>query len=379
MHSKLKFLYVTVLIYTLGISSGLYADENSQGNNDKNSNWQFSGFLSLVGGQVTQASNNTFNYNQLLQHCPCYIADWTNAGVYNSDWSFNPESRVGGQLTYHLTDPLSFTTQAVVRTADSDVELAWAYVDYHLTDHWSFQLGRKRIPIYFYSDFQDIGVAYPWISVPVALYGWEVTNFNGATLRYNNNINNIDLTASVFAGAEKVNDSQYNRLSYGYPGNEMHSSAEWDNLLGGDLEINKGFWTSRLMYLQADTKSTYRDGTILQQSSLKSYGVANNLDFDQFFILTEITESDRTDITTNRQHAFTIGSGYRLGKWTPFINHDRYKDSYDFIIDDTSLTLRYDVDAHTDVKIQLDRMDGDPAANYTGDTTLFRVSYDKTF
>ena len=47
------------------------------------------------------------------------------------------------------------------------------------------QVGRKRIPLYYYSDFQDIGLSYPWVSPPPELYGWEVTNYNGGSLRYN--------------------------------------------------------------------------------------------------------------------------------------------------------------------------------------------------
>jgi len=212
-----------------------------------------------------------------------------------------------------------------------------------------------------------------------ALYGWEVTNFNGGTVRYNTNLSGFDVTASVFAGSEKVDDSRFNRLSYGYTGFEMNSGAEWNHLEGADLEINKGIWTSRLIYLQADTRSVYEDGHIERRTNLSSYGIANNFDFDHFFILSEITESARSDGYTNHQHAVSIGAGYRINQWTLFVNQGDYKDSYDYVIHNASITLRYDLDAHSDIKAQFDRMEGDPHAYYTGDTTVFRMSYDTTF
>ena len=137
--------------------------------------------------------------------------------------------------------------------------------------------------------------------------------------------------------------------------------------------------TERLIYLQADAQSVYEDGHIERKNDLTSYGIANNFDFEHFFILSEITESARSNGYTNHQHAISVGAGYRIDQWTLFINQGHYKDSYDYTIDNASLTLRYDLDAHSDIKAQFDRMEGDPHAYYTGDTTVFRISYDKTF
>ena len=155
---------LSLLFLVLGTCA--FADENHQ-SNDSGSYpaFQFSGFLSLICGQVIDGNAHSFDYSSSLQNCPCFIADWTNSGVYNRNWSFAQESRVGGQMVAHMTDKLSFTTQAVIRAVDPDLEVAWAYFNYQLDDHWSVQLGRKRIPNFFYSDFQDIGIAYPWITV----------------------------------------------------------------------------------------------------------------------------------------------------------------------------------------------------------------------
>jgi len=60
-----------------------------------------SGFVSIVGGQVLDGKLDS-NYSGLDPinglACPCYIADWSNAGLYNKDFSLTPESRAGIQL-----------------------------------------------------------------------------------------------------------------------------------------------------------------------------------------------------------------------------------------------------------------------------------------
>lgn len=62
------------------------------------SDFKLSGFLSIVGGKITQGSFDT-NYSGPAQingsTCPCYLADWGNAGIYTKSFSFKPESRVG--------------------------------------------------------------------------------------------------------------------------------------------------------------------------------------------------------------------------------------------------------------------------------------------
>jgi hypothetical protein len=338
-----------------------------------------SGFVSIVGGQVLDGSLDA-NYSGLDPingvACPCYIADWSNGGVYNKNFSLTPESRAGVQFNYSLTDKANLVAQVVVRGTNGTPDLTWAYAGYKLSKNWEVQVGRKRIPLYYYSDFQDIGVAYPWISPPPELYGWDATNYNGGSVRYTASYGDTNVTSSLFAGREDVDKSLYWKL---YDADNVKVS--WKNILGGDLEISRGPLTVRGVYMSADVDT---DGL---EAALKAYSVAVNLDMDDWFVLSEVSKLTRESSTPGYSYdapAASIGVGIRMGKWTPFLNYAQYVESTSDPVyvpatyRRTSATLRYDLDSSSGIKVQLDR-NNDVTSNLGGTTTVFRISYDRVF
>ena len=68
------------------------------------SDFKITGFLSVVGGKIL-GGNLDANYAGATQingnNCPCYTADWNNAGIYTKNFSLKPESRVGIQAHLH--------------------------------------------------------------------------------------------------------------------------------------------------------------------------------------------------------------------------------------------------------------------------------------
>ena len=353
------------------------------------SNLKLSGYVALVAGRVLGgtldanyvASGGLMQINDI--NCPCYVADWGNAGVYGNEYSLSPESRIGLQGKYTFNDQASVTAQLVSRGTNGTPDVTWAFGSYKFNGNFEVQVGRKRIPLYYYSDFQDIGVAYPWITPPPELYGWEATNYNGASLRYSRSMGDTNLTASLFTGQEKVSESLYQKLYY--PGDT--TEVQWNNLMGADLEVNHGPLTVRAVVMKADVRTI--NSTIDDTSVLQAYGLAANLDFDKWFVLSEFTQLTRNFEASQYKviaPAFTIGAGMRLGKWTPFINFAQYaEETTDSTLypalssyKRTSLTLRYDLDSSSAIKGQLDK-NYDVANNFGGDATVFRVSYDRVF
>jgi hypothetical protein len=353
---------------------------------------KISGFLSLVDGRVLGSHLDPNNYtgpaSVVGMNAPFYTADWSNGGAYGADYSINAESHAGVQLSYALTDQAHLVGQVVVRGTDGTPDVTWAYASVKLSKSWEVQVGRKRIPLYYYSDFQDIGVAYPWVSPPPELYGWDATNYNGASLRYSTSVGASNLATSVFGGREVVNRSRYNLLLV--PGD---TQVSWDNLVGADVEVNNGALTVRGVYAKANTRTVNESMGSDYSAALSAYGVAFNLDFDRWFVLSEVTQLQRdyavgVSIATPysvKAPAFTVGAGLRLGAWTPFLNVARYEEqSSDTTVytpqtyQRTSLTVRYDLNASSAIKAQLDSHK-DVTTNFGGDVTVFRLSYDRVF
>lgn len=343
-----------------------------------------SGFLSLVAGRIYGTNNERYQGPAEIHGtpCPCYIADWGNAGIYQEKLSFEPESRAGIQLKYTVSPELNAVAQVVLRGSDQHPRVQWAYVSYAPSRQLEFQLGRKRIPLYYYSDFQDIGASYPWVGVPPELYGWEATNYNGASMRYKTSIGDTSVNASVFVGRETVNNSLYQKLFY-----EGKTRVTWSGLAGADMEASHGPLTVRAVYMQTTVRSVNAGAQLDDSAKLQAYGMAANLELEHWFILSEVTRLTRDFALGYRvtAPAMTIGAGYRYGDWTPFLNFARYKErSSDLEVyapqsyDRTSLTLRYDIDARSSLKGQLDRQK-DVTRNFGGDSTIVRLAYDRLF
>lgn len=348
---------------------------------EASSDFKVTGFVSVVGGKVI--SGDTNGAPIASENCPCYTADWGNAGVYRDNFSLKPESRAGIQLNYKPTADLSLVGQVVVRGTDSTPNIQWAYGGYKFNKNFELQVGRKRIPLYYYSDFQDIGLSYPWVSTPPELYGWEVTNYNGASLRYNNSFGDMNVSASLFGGSETAKDPLY--LTLYYP---TKAEVSWKSIVGGDIEINQGPLTVRGVYMSANARTKVFNFGVDDTAKLTAFGLAMNLELDNWFVLSEMTQLERKFNDAGYSYkapAFTLGAGVHLGDWTPFLNYAQYKESTSDTNKYTpqsykrlSLTLKYDIDASSAVKAQVDRHT-DITQNFGGNATVFRLSYDRVF
>lgn len=178
------------------------------------------------------------------------------------------------QLDADLNDRVTVTGQVLARGhEDFDAELAWAYANIELGSGWSLKAGRQRTPFYRYSDFLDVGYAYPWIRPPVAMYNQPWSNNDG-----------ISLTHGGFFG------DWYSQLQlvYGhFEGDARFDGVDFDAELEGitgfawDVEYNE--WLSlRTAYLYGDLTVL---GTSLDDlaAALRAYGrpeLAAELDYN---------------------------------------------------------------------------------------------------
>lgn len=401
-----RYLLVpAVMLFLLLVSNTAFCGENlsktGDTKKDAGSEWNFdslktaiaervkvSGFLSVVGGAVVDGDRHTpITLAVPNSDCPCYVSNWSYGGRYNENFSIMPDSRAGLQANVKLTDDLNFVGQVTTRTRDLVPDVQWAYLSYKATKNIEIQAGRKRIPLYYFSQFQDVGFAYPWVSAPTELYGWEINNYNGVTARYQTRLPsflfNTNLTATVFYGEDTVKNSKYNQLV-----SPESADTSWKDLIGGDVELTKSWWTLRLIYLQSRNNTLYKESDVRLFQNMRVYGVAFNGDFDDWFFFSEATLNhrrftDEPQYTVNAP-AYLGGVGYRVGKWTPFVSVGMYKENstdpayslYAWIT--YSAVLRYDLTSNSAVKAQFSYND-DMSTDFTGDANIMRVSYDVVF
>ena len=366
-----------------------------------------SGFLTVAVGKMLGGTHtNVEDYN-----CPCFISDYAQAGVYDgrSSLQWKPDSKLGlqGSASYYN---YSVTAQVVARGATGTADLEWLYGSYNVNDKITLQVGRKRLPMFYYSDVQDLGIALPWTHLPPGPYGWEAVNYNGVNVRYQDRWNNWSATANLLAGNESNKDSGYWKI---YNGRQSQSNIKWSNIIGGDLTLSRDWLETRAVYIQSDTQENYggtvwdsdpasptyqtyipQSGPIYPLAKQQIFGLAVNADFQNWLVRTEFIQINRPGLTW-RDHAQLVGIGYRYGKWQPMLTWSEYQGtvvtegviqpatpSYPILQPLISLTLRYDMTTTSDFKVQYDsltdRSDLQNPAIY-GNSRLLTFTYDSMF
>lgn len=143
---------------------------------------QFNGFLSVGGGLIDTDKRDYEGFDDSL--------------------SFDTDTVFGLQTSSQLSDNLSATGQIVSRGSDGyEAEIEWAFLTYQMNDELQIRMGRLRAPFFSFSDFLEVGYAYPWIRPPVEVYG--NVPFNGVAgidAIYTQNLDTWDLTWQGYLG-----------------------------------------------------------------------------------------------------------------------------------------------------------------------------------
>lgn len=356
-----------------------------------------SGFMTLAVGRVLGGTkdNPEVNPNYLGYKGPHFISDWAQGGVYEDDGlQYKPDTRLGLQGTATFTPRLSVTGQVVARGArDGKVNLEWLYGTYKLSDQWTLQVGRKRLPIFSLSESQDIGFAYPWVHLPPDTYGWQVVNYNGANLMYSGQLGGWSYTTNLFAGNETNKDTGYQKM---YWGKNSKTNVRWTNIVGGEATASNDWFEARVGYFQNDAENGIPDSSDYNDKyKQKVYTLGLSADYKDFIARTEFYWGDLTSIG-ERDYAQSYALGYRIGKFTPMFTYSRFylkysPDSGLFREDEErhdirSWTLRYDLTTSSALKVQYDMYHDRSGDNFryggsvaAGNVRLITASYDMVF
>src|ERR1700732_739588 len=93
-------------------------------------------------------------------------------GADSSSWSAAPNSDLGGQANFTLTDALSGVVQVLSRqdaNGQFKPTVEWANLQYEITPDLKVRLGRMVLPTYEHSDTQNVGYTLPWVRIPIEI------------------------------------------------------------------------------------------------------------------------------------------------------------------------------------------------------------------
>lgn len=326
-----------------------------------------SGFASMIGGFVTNGD--------------LYLSDYPNTGLYDDDLSFSPDTTIGVQFKTTLDTQSEFVVQIVSRGArEYQTDIDWAYFNYSLNHEFSIQVGRKRLPLYFYSDFYDLGLAYHWIRPPSDNYTWQITNYNGVSLYYESELDNWDMLLNVYIGRE--DDTDNDLLSF--LANDNPVDETWKNMIGFVAEFSNESYELRFTIMSSQLDRQVNNLQIAEGVDQLFYGLSANYYYQAFNLLSEINRYERSadDISVS---TYMLSTSYKIKKYIPHITYSKLEQSKNSIGGDEqhstfSLGLRYDLNKSAALKIQYDNT-RDDATNTTivGDGELLSFGIDIVF
>lgn len=366
--SKKSFLKVWLLA-SMGFAS--YA----------NADFTFNGFASFVGGKF---SEDTYEY----------------VG-YDNDFSFSPDTMVGIQVGSELSDKINVTAQLTAKgSEDYDIEAALAFMTYAANDDWDIRIGRIRAPFFYYSEFLEVGYAYPWIRPPSEVYGRiPFDSFEGIDTLYRSNHGDWSATWHAFYG----NNSE----DLDADGESLELNL--DNFWGANVTIGNDWLTLRAGYLRADVTQenpaalagfwqiltalglgqTVNNLDPSQENAGYFVGLGAFIDYEDWLVNMEYTTIGWDNPTlANNDDAWFVMAGRRFDDIVVHLTYAVQEDSPDFganvipvgldpqldalhgALDsffsnnqDTSITagIRYELDAGVAMKLEVTQIDIDVA------------------
>jgi hypothetical protein len=344
--------------------------------------FNFSGFATVTAGKAFDGWQGDF----VDFSCPCFIGNYEHGATYEKNrLSLAKESLIGLQGKYQFTSALSGTVQVVGRASENGKpEVDWAYLSYDLSPETTVQVGRRRLPIYAYSDSVYVGYTLPWVRVPQDIYGWEVGAYNGANISHTVALGDWAVRGNLFAGQEVTKDNiEMRKIYYGYKVDDS-----WKHILGGYLDVSNDIFGARLMYMQNSIDATfYEPGQpVVSEKGVRQriIGLSASLDYQNWMVRAEANSFIRP-VLDYKSKSWTATVGYRWGNFTPMIGYSSYKEKATDLYTDTQndntrfVGLRWDFRKNMDLKLQFDSVRDSSSYSFTHDAKMATVTLDVLF
>jgi len=263
-----------------------------------------SGFGSVAVGQ----SNNDVGY----------------AGYTDERYDVNQDTLAGVQLDININDKAKFTAQVVGNGRyDYDLTLEMAYLSYSV-DSFTVRAGKLRAPLFMYSDYLDVGYAYPMLRPSTELYdNFAIRSYTGIELLIPIEFEDSSLLIQPLVGTSSI--AERDSTTYGEVG--------LDDFFGAAVHWYVDDFTFRVSYVSAQTDYYNDDADSADPATAFAGGLANSLigdkhgqftslgsqyDDGSWIAMIEATDVRLEDEFTDVQSASGL-IGYRFGAFMPYV------------------------------------------------------------
>ncbi|MCA0935038.1 hypothetical protein LCL85_05705 [Vibrio alginolyticus] len=234
------------------------------------------------------------------------------------DWE--QETLAGLQFDFQINDKAKFVTQIVANSRyDYEPKIEMAYASYDF-DHFTARAGKLRLPLFFYSDYIDLGYAYPMIRPSQETYeNLVLKGYTGADLLIPIEFENSSLLLQPVVGIATV-DEDDSRIG----------EVKLDQMFGLSANWNYEDLTLRASYFVAEANpecdASDLSTTQCQKAALVGiHGqdgqfVSLGMQYDNGDFLANV---EGTDVQLDGKYSDTQSVsglfGYRIGEFTPYL------------------------------------------------------------
>jgi hypothetical protein len=230
-----------------------------------------------------------------------YVTDPVTGAAYNDDVLFTPDSLIGIQAQSAVTPDLRAIVQVVAKGGNNyNAEVELAFLSYNLTDSVTLNAGRFRLPLYYYSDFLEVGYAYHWARPPMDVYSIPQSGIDGFNLKHKMFIGDTDfeLDTVIWYGASDVPFGEEDVLEV---------RKDW----GIAPQLNWNWFKVRLL------RNEKVIGGLGGAPIDVTYSAAAFMaDYNNFFFQ---SEASKLDSAFSKTDAYYLSLGYKYGEFTPHV------------------------------------------------------------
>lgn len=280
-----KKILTTLIAASLGLSG--FANANTM------ENLRISGFGSVGVG----ISDNDAGY----------------AGFDSEAVNWEQETLGGIQFDFDINDRAKFVTQIVANGRyDFDPKIEMAYASYDF-DQFTARAGKLRLPLFFYSDFMDLGYASPMIRPSQEVYeNIVMKGYTGAELLIPVELENSSLLIQPLVGVGVVEeeDSSIGEVSL-------------DNLMGVSANWNYQDITLRGSYMRATAKNDNPLTSVIGLNIDDQDGqfISLGAQYDNGTVLLNVEAADaQMDGNFYDTRSVTGLAAYRIDAFTPYVS-----------------------------------------------------------
>ncbi|MGR6838167.1 hypothetical protein ACU5DF_03275 [Aliivibrio wodanis] len=237
----------------------------------------------------------------------------------------NIDSILGLQFEFKVNDQAKVVTQiSASGRYDWEVDVDSAYISYDF-DGFTARAGKMKAPLFMFSDYVDVGYAYPMIRPSQEMYeNIILSSYTGADMLIPFDIGESTLLLQPFGGNSEIKGRD---SSFGH--------TKLDMFFGLTAHLYYDDWTFRTSYITAQTAvqfDTSNTGNPVAQTiddETASF-IALGLQYDDgdLMLLAEATQTTVSGDFTDVLAAYAL-TGYRFGSVMPYVmvSHNQTTDN----------------------------------------------------